>query len=138
MIDIFGTRTKAALADAQKALLEVQTSIEQDVQELKDRQTATEQNVQGLQDQQATTASTVVDLQTQQHGIDARLARLERERTETADQIAVLQETVDDLRDSAIRGEVASGVKSTDVAKKFGLSPARIAQIAPRRRYNNG
>ena len=53
---------------------------------------------------------------------------------ETIDQ---LQQTVDEMRDSAIRGEIASGQKTKDVADKFNITPSRVSQIAPRRKYNN-
>jgi len=69
---------------------------------------------------------------------DERLAKMEAKQDEAAEKIGKLQESLDEIRDSAIRGEVASGQKTKDVAHKFGLSSARVSQIAPRRRYNNG
>ena len=50
--------------------------------------------------------------------------------------IAELERKVMDLRNSAIQAEVSSGVASKDVAEKYGVSPARVAQIAPRKRPN--
>lgn len=114
MVDLFGTRTKELLGQAQNLLEQAQGSMAEDIR----------------------------DLQTRQISTDARLARLERDQAqsqkETAQEIAELKEKVDSLRDSAIRGEIASGERSCDVARKFDLSPSRITQIAPRRRYNNG
>lgn len=109
-MDFFGSKTKQLLADTQKLLNQAQGSIQEDLQQLKEHQIAT----------------------------DARLARLERQQDDSALTIGGLQQSLDDIRDSAIRGEVASGRKTKDVADKFNLSPARVSQIAPRRKYNNG
>jgi len=70
--------------------------------------------------------------------VEERLALVEDENNKALKRINELQSTVEKLRDSAIRGEVASGQKTKDVAAKFGVTPARVSQIAPRRRYNNG
>lgn len=109
-MDIFGSKTKQLLSDAQDLLCQAQDEMSNDIESLKESQTAT----------------------------DARLSRLERQQVESSVKINELQETVDDLRNSAIRGEVASGQKTKDVAGKFGITPARVSQIAPRRKYNNG
>lgn len=50
--------------------------------------------------------------------------------------IAALELRVMDLRNSAIQAEVASGVPTKHVAEKYGVSSARVSQIAPRRNYN--
>ncbi|MGX3906368.1 hypothetical protein ACWJPH_28390, partial [Klebsiella pneumoniae] len=110
MVDIFGNKTKQLLADAQRLLEQAQESMSEDIEKLKEQQIAT----------------------------DARLARLERQQDESLQLIGNLQNSVDTMRDSAIRGEVASGQKSKDVAVKYGITPSRVTQIAPRRRYNNG
>ena len=110
MVDIFGNKTKQLLADAQRLLEQAQESMSEDIEKLKEQQIAT----------------------------DARLARLERQQDESLQLIGNLQSSVDTMRDSAIRGEVASGQKSKDVAVKYGITPSRVTQIAPRRRYNNG
>ncbi|HHR1360749.1 TPA: hypothetical protein ACS3GH_005261 [Serratia marcescens] len=110
MVDIFGTKTKKLLNDAQELLRQAQDSMSEDIEQLKEKQIAT----------------------------DARLERLERQQDESLQLIGTLQKSVDDMRDSAIRGEVASGQRTKDVAEKFNISPARVSQIAPRRRYNNG
>lgn len=107
---IFGKKTQKALLEAQTALKKVQDLIEEDIQALQTRQTASE----------------------------ARLEKLERQTVNTADIILTLEKKIDNIRDSAIRGEISSGQKSKDVAEKFGLTASRIAQIAPRRKYNNG
>lgn len=109
-MDFFGSKTKQLLADTQKLLNEAQTSINEDLQQLKEHQIAT----------------------------DARLARLEQQQDDSARTIGALQQSLEDIRDSAIRGEIASGQKTKDVADKFNLSSARVSQIAPRRKYNNG
>jgi chromosome segregation ATPase len=83
-------------------------------------------------------AKDVAQLKAKQESTDERLAIVESENNQVLKRINVLQETVDDLRDSAIRGEIASGQKTKDVAKKFKMTSARVSQIAPRRRYNNG
>lgn len=109
-MDVFGSKTKKLLSDAQNLLQQAQHEMSNDISSLKENQTAT----------------------------NARLSRLERQQVETSTKINELQETVDELRNSAIRGEVASGQKTKDVAGKFGITPARVSQIAPRRKYSNG
>jgi predicted nucleic acid-binding Zn-ribbon protein len=109
-VDIFGAKSQKLLAQAQGLLAQAQEEMAKDIERLKDRQDTAEQ----------------------------RIAALEDKQNAAAERIQQLQESVDSLRDSAIRGEVASGRKSKDVAMQFRLSPARIAQIAPRRRFNNG
>lgn len=109
-MDLFGKKTQRLLGEAHRLLEKAQSSMDEDIKALQTRQTATE----------------------------ARVARLERDRDSSVKAIQGLQKNLDEIRDSAIRGEIASGQKSKDVAKKFSLSPSRIAQIAPRRKYNNG
>lgn len=110
MVDIFGSRTKQLLANAQALLQQAQESMSEDIERLKEQQIAT----------------------------DARLARLERQQDESLQIIGGIQESVENMRDSAIRGEIASGQKTKDVAERFNITPSRVSQIAPRRRYNNG
>jgi carbonic anhydrase len=50
--------------------------------------------------------------------------------------IAALEQKVMELRNSAIQAEVANGVSTKSVAGKYGVSSARISQIAPRRNHN--
>jgi Mg2+ and Co2+ transporter CorA len=50
--------------------------------------------------------------------------------------IADLEQKVMELRNCAIQAEVANGVPSKAVAEKYGVTSARISQIAPRRSYN--
>ena len=109
-MDIFGRKTQNLLGKAQDLLQQAQEEMAKDIDGLKVKQVST----------------------------DARLARLEEQQDLAAAKINSLQQALDEIRDSAIRGEVASGQKTKDVAAKFGLTPARISQIAPRRRYNNG
>jgi ferritin-like metal-binding protein YciE len=114
MVDIFGSKTQKLLAQAQDLLRQAQGEMAKDIEAIQERQ----------------------------ENADARLERLEaqfeKHKEETSTTIGNLQQTVDGLRDSAIRGEIASGQKSKDVAERFNLSPARVTQIAPRRKYNNG
>ncbi len=49
--------------------------------------------------------------------------------------IAILEQRVMELRNSAIQAEVASGVPSKQVAEKYGVTSSRVSQIAPRRHY---
>lgn len=50
--------------------------------------------------------------------------------------IAALEQKVMELRNSAIQAEVANGVPTKSVAEKYGVSSARVSQIAPRRNFN--
>lgn len=109
-MDIFGKKTQSLLGKAQDLLRQAQEEMVKDIEDLKGKQATTEE----------------------------RLAKLEQQQDQSAEKINNLQKALDEIRDSAIRGEVASGQKTKDVAVKFGLTSARISQIAPRRRYNNG
>lgn len=109
-MDIFGSKTQKLLADAQALLQQAQQEMSNDINDLKAGQNAT----------------------------NARLARLESQQDSAAEEIGRLKQSLDDIRDSAIRGEIASGQKTKDVAEKFKITPARVSQIAPRRKYNNG
>lgn len=109
-MDIFGTKTQKLLSQAQELLSQAQEEMAQDINSLKEKQENT----------------------------DERLAKLEKQQGEAATKINCLQQSLDEIRDSAIRGEIASGQKTKDVAGKFKLTSARVSQIAPRRKYNNG
>jgi len=50
--------------------------------------------------------------------------------------IADLELKLMELRNKAIQGEVANGSPTKVVAEKYGVSSARVSQIAPRRNYN--
>lgn len=116
-MDFFGTKTQKLLSDAQSLLQQAQQEMNKDIEELKAKQISTN---------------------TKQTATDARLERLEKQQDNSAREIGRLQGSLDDIRNSAIRGEVASGQKTKDVAEKFKITPARVSQIAPRRKYNNG
>lgn len=109
-MDLFGNKTQKILTEAQKLLSQAQEQMIEDITELKEKQIAT----------------------------DTRLDKLEKQQDDSAQTIGRLQQSLDDIRNSAIRGEIASGQKTLDVANKFNLSSARVSQIAPRRKYNNG
>lgn len=109
-MDIFGSKTQKLLAEAQSLLQQAQQEMNKDIEGLKEKQVET----------------------------DIRLKHLETQQDNSAREIGRLQKSLDDIRDSAIRGEIASGQKTKDVAEKFRITPARVSQIAPRRKYNNG
>jgi len=109
-MNIFGGKTQKLLSDAQNLLQQAQQEMSNDIIGLKEKQNAT----------------------------DARLVRLESQQDNSAREIGRLQQSLDDIRDSAIRGEIASGQKTKDVAEKFNITPSRVSQIAPRRKYSNG
>ena len=48
----------------------------------------------------------------------------------------MLEKQVMNLRDQAIQAEVTSGERSDVVAKKYGVTPSRVAQIAPRKEFH--
>lgn len=64
---------------------------------------------------------------------DARITRLEKVVEAQATELAIAQNALIQQRDESIRNAVRQGVPSKNVAKAYGLSPARIAQIAPRK-----
>lgn len=51
-------------------------------------------------------------------------------------EIASLERQVMSLRNAAIQAEVAAGAPTKFVAEKYGVSPGRVSQIAPRNRLN--
>lgn len=109
-MDLFGVKTQKLLSEAQGIMVEAQNQMAQDIESLKNSQDKTED----------------------------RVTKLEKNNDELASKIASLQDSMDEMRDSAIRGEIASGQKTKDVAIRFNMTPSRISQIAPRRKYNNG
>ena len=109
-MDLFGNKTQKILTETQTLLSQAQEQMNKDITKLKEKQIAT----------------------------DTRLDRLEKQQDDSAKTIGRLQQSLDDIRNSAIRGEIASGQKTLDVANKFNLSSARVSQIAPRRKYSNG
>jgi len=50
--------------------------------------------------------------------------------------IAALEQQVMELRNNAIKAEVANGIPTKIVASKYGVSSARVSQLAPRNRLN--
>lgn len=50
--------------------------------------------------------------------------------------IARLEKQVLELRNQAIQAEIAVGERTDTVAKKYGLSSARVSQIAPRKQLH--
>lgn len=109
-MDLFGAKTQKLLSEVQGMMIEAQEQMAQDIESLKNSQDQTEE----------------------------RVTQLEKNNDELASKLTSLQGSVDEMRDSAIRGEIASGQKTKDVAIRFRMTPSRISQIAPRRKYNNG
>ena len=83
-------------------------------------------------------AQDIESLKNSQDQTEERVTQLEKNNDELASKLTSLQDSVDEMRDSAIRGEIASGQKTKDVAIRFNMTPSRISQIAPRRKYSNG
>lgn len=50
--------------------------------------------------------------------------------------IAALEKRVMDLRNSAIKAEIFNGVPTKTVADKYGVSSARVSQLAPRPKHH--
>lgn len=109
-MDLFGAKTQKLLSEVQGMMIEAQEQMAQDIESLKNSQDQTEE----------------------------RVTQLEKNNDELASKLTSLQDSVDEMRDSAIRGEIASGQKTKDVAIRFNMTPSRISQIAPRRKYSNG
>ena len=51
-------------------------------------------------------------------------------------EIAELERQVMRLRNAAIQAEVSAGAPTKFIAEKYGVSPGRVSQIAPRNRLN--
>ena len=49
--------------------------------------------------------------------------------------IANLEKKVQELRDCAIKAEIANGVPTKQVASKYQITSSRVSQIAPRQRH---
>lgn len=49
--------------------------------------------------------------------------------------IANLEKKVQELRDCAIKAEIANGVPTKSVATKYQITPSRVSQIAPRSKH---
>ena len=70
--------------------------------------------------------------QIKQH--DTRIENLEKIVQSQAEDVMGLQLKVRELRDQNIKLAVDNGIPSKKVAQLHGISPARVAQIAPRKR----
>ena len=71
-----------------------------------------------------------------QEELTKRVDRHEKIMTSQGQDIARLEKQVMEFRNKAIQAEISSGERSGDVANKYGLTPSRIAQIAPRTNYH--
>jgi DNA-directed RNA polymerase specialized sigma subunit len=82
----------------------------------------------------------------QNHILDAlkSIAKAQKELEETVSdhgkiiqnhgqEIANLEWKVMELRNCAIQAEIGNGTATKEVAEKYGISSARVSQIAPRR-----
>ncbi len=108
-MDPLGIKAKRTL-EIQRLIAEELEEHTKDIQLLKEKQEENTKDIQVLKEEQAVTK--------------ALLLRAEQQ--------------IDQMRNSAIRGEIASGRKTKDVAEEFEISASRVSQIAPRRRFNNG
>jgi hypothetical protein len=115
-MDPFGKKAKRTL-EIQRLIAEELEEHTKDIQSLKERDVERGKDIQYLKR----------ELDSQKEKSDL-----------LAERVALLEAESDQRRDSAIRGEIASGRRTKDVAKDYSLSPSRISVIAPRRRYNNG
>jgi Mg2+ and Co2+ transporter CorA len=68
-----------------------------------------------------------------QREIDERVTKHDKILESQGRDIASLERQVLELRNKAIQAEITNGQRTDDVAKKYGVTSARISQIAPRR-----
>jgi len=71
-----------------------------------------------------------------QKELEARVDNHDKVIESQGQDIARLEKQVMNLRNQAIQAEVASGERSDSVAKKYGVTPSRVAQIAPRKEFH--
>lgn len=71
-----------------------------------------------------------------QQELEGRVDRNEKIIESQGQDIARLEKQVMELRNRAIQAEITNGERSDAVAKKYGMTPSRVAQIAPRREYH--
>ena len=64
-----------------------------------------------------------------QQAMSARLDRHEKILDSQAREIVELQHKVTELRNSAIKADLRSGLSGKEVAEKYDLSAARVSQI---------
>lgn len=114
-MDILGTKTQAL------------------VKKIQEKQALSDEIQKDISQLQSVISERVEALEHQQENTDQRLKMLEDNSRLMAQEIIQLQDSVDEMRNSAIRGEIASGQKTKDVAEKYKISSARVSQIAPRR-----
>lgn len=117
-MDILGTKTQELVKKIQEKQA-VSDEIQKDISEL---QEVVNERVQVLENKQ--------------YKMDERINTIENNGRHMAQEILQLQDAVDEMRNSAIRGEIASGQKTKDVADKFKISSSRVSQIAPRRSFH--
>lgn len=71
-----------------------------------------------------------------QQELDAKVDTHEKIIESQGQDIARLEKQVMQLRNQAIQAEIASGERTDATAVKYGMSPARVAQIAPRKEFH--
>lgn len=71
-----------------------------------------------------------------QQELEGRVDRHEKIIESQGQNIVNLEKQVMELRNKAIQAEVTSGERSDAIAKKYGVTPSRVAQIAPRKRFH--
>jgi Mg2+ and Co2+ transporter CorA len=71
-----------------------------------------------------------------QQELEEHVSRNEKIIESQGQNIAELEKQVLALRNKSIQAEVSNGERSDAVARKYGLSPSCIAQIAPRKKFH--
>lgn len=64
---------------------------------------------------------------------DSRISRLEKIVQAQAQDIATMEQSVQDLRNRSIKAAIDRGVPTKVVAQAHGLTSGRVSQIAPRK-----
>lgn len=61
-----------------------------------------------------------------------------RDYNEVAREVAQLECQLRSFKDAAIKAAIESGERTRDIAESYGISSARVSQIAPRRKLKGG
>jgi hypothetical protein len=74
-------------------------------------------------------ANAVASLAKAQEAMAVQIARHDKIIASQGHDIAVLEQKVQDLRNCAIKADLAAGLSGREVAEKYDLSPGRVSQI---------
>lgn len=74
-------------------------------------------------------ADAVASLAKAQEAMAAQIARHDKIIASQGQDIAALEQKVQELRNSAIKADLAAGLTGREAADKYGLSEGRISQI---------